>query len=65
MPFDRWELTDLGVLNPGPEVAERYFVLGLTGDGARVATDAATLIEDKSVLHDAGRTGLPAKPVRR
>ena len=38
------ELADLGVLDPGAEVADRHLVLGLAGDGARVATDAATLV---------------------
>ena len=62
--LDRGELANLGVLDPGPEVAEWHFVLGLTGDGARVAPDAATLVEDKTVLHDAGGRSLLARPVR-
>ena len=42
--LDRRELADFRVFHPGAEVADRHLVFGLAGDGARVATDAATLV---------------------
>ncbi len=45
------ELTELGVFDRRPEVADRNVVLGLASDGAGVAADAPRLIDDEAVLH--------------
>ena len=47
------EATLLGVLDPCAEAAYRHIVLGLAGHGASVAADAASMIDEKSVLHRA------------
>ncbi len=51
MPAYVGELTELGVLDRRPEVADRNIVLGLAGDRAGVAADAPRLIDDETVLH--------------
>ena len=45
------ELTEFGVLDRRPEVADRNVVLGCAGDGAGVAADAPRLIDDEAILH--------------
>ncbi len=51
VPADIGELTELGVLDRRPEVADRNVVLGLASDGAGVAADAPRLIDDEAILH--------------
>lgn len=46
-----WILTLLYVLDPGPESAERDFVLGLASDSARVTADAFAMVYDEAVFH--------------
>ena len=41
----------LDVLHPGPIDAHRNLVLGLAGNGAGVASDAFSVIDDKTVFH--------------
>ncbi len=45
------ELTELGVLDRCPEIADRNVVLGFAGDGAGVAADAPRVIDDEAILH--------------
>jgi hypothetical protein len=46
-----WILTLLDVLDPGPERAERDFVLGLASDCACVTADAFAMVYDEAVFH--------------
>jgi len=50
-PASVWILTLLYVLDPGPESAERDFVLGLASDCARVTADAFAMVYDEAVFH--------------
>ena len=45
------ELTEFGVFDRRPEVADRNVVLGLASDGAGVAAYAPRLIDDEPILH--------------
>ncbi len=45
------ELTELGILDRGPEVADRNVVLSFASHCAGVAADAPRLIDDESKLH--------------
>jgi hypothetical protein len=51
MPADVGERPLIDAFDPCSKAAERDLVLGFAGNGARMAADAATIVDDKTIIH--------------